>query len=87
MKEILEELGYEERLQLNKSRILIKYKDYQVCLDTVEGLGNFIEVEKISAENSKVVQHELHDFLKQLGVPEDQFESHPYDELVLRKSR
>jgi adenylate cyclase class 2 len=85
MKEVLELLDYEEALTINKSRIKTNYKDYTICLDTVEGLGSFIEVEKMSKGNSKTVQDELHAFLEELGITSDQFITLPYDELLLRK--
>ena len=33
-----------------------KYKEYEICLDEVEELGSFIEVEKMSDEDGEKVQ-------------------------------
>lgn len=85
MKDVLEFLGYEEMLRIQKTRMTTTYNDYTICLDIVKGLGTFIEIEKMSDEDSKTVQKELHLFLNHLGVNARQFETLPYDELLLRK--
>ena len=86
MKEILEHMGLHEAVQVHKTRRKTHYNDWEICLDEVEGLGSFIEVEKI-ADNPDVeaVQNELFDFLKSLGIkPEDRV-TNGYDTLVYRK--
>ncbi|MFH1316839.1 MAG: class IV adenylate cyclase [Candidatus Woesearchaeota archaeon] len=85
MREILLNLGYKEVLRINKLRRKFKFKDYEICLDDVEELGKFIEVEKISEEDSKKVQEELFRFLKDLGIREENRIEKGYDNLMWEK--
>ena len=71
LKEIIELLGFEKTIEVHKKRRKGNYHDYEICLDEVEGLGSFIEVEKLSDEDGKKVQKELFDFLKKLGIYEE----------------
>ena len=68
MKEIIELLGYFEVIKVNKKRIRCKYKDYEICLDDVENLGFFVEIEKFSDNDAESVRKELTDFLESLGI-------------------
>lgn len=61
---------------------------YEICLDDVDGLGSFIEVEKMTDGTvaSEVVQEELFQFLESVGVKrEDRVES-GYDTLAYERS-
>ena len=85
IKEILEHMGLHEVVQVHKVRRKTNYNDWEICLDQIEGLGAYIEIEKI-AENLDVeaVQKELFEFLQSLGVkPEDRVTT-GYDTLVYR---
>lgn len=79
-------MGYKPRVQIHKVRRKAKYKDYEICLDEVKGLGSFVEVEKITDdENADKVQDELFSFLESLGVSKDNRELHGYDTLIYLK--
>ena len=60
--------------QLIKKRIKTHVKDIAIVLDTVKGLGNFIEAERIvihtDPEKRKNIQQELFSFLYTLGIKE-----------------
>ncbi len=68
MTEMIELLGYEEYVRVNKKRKKCNYKNYEICLDEVENLGLYVEVEKMSDEDQEIVKQELIDFLVSLGV-------------------
>jgi adenylate cyclase class IV len=51
-------------------------------LDQVKGLGNFIEVEKFSTDDTFKIQEELFRFLETLGVKRKDRVLHGYDVLV-----
>ncbi len=87
MKEMLELINFRETIRLNKKRIKCKYNGYEICLDDVEGLGQFIEVEKITDENAEKVQEELFNFLISLGVKKEDRVTVGYDTLLHRISR
>lgn len=67
--EIVEHMGFHAVVRVNKKRIECKYEEMTICLDEIESLGNFIEVEKMSNdENGSKIQKQLIDFLEtQIG--------------------
>jgi hypothetical protein len=44
-------LNFKEVVRVVKKRKKTHYKDYEICLDEIENLGTFIEIEKIGNEN------------------------------------
>ena len=87
-REILQHMGLHEAVQVQKTRRKTNYNGWEICLDDVEGLGSFIEVEKI-ADNPdvEVIQNELFEFLKGLGIKSEERVTNGYDTLVYRKNR
>jgi adenylate cyclase class 2 len=72
LKDIFELLDFEQTVEVHKKRRKGNCRGYEICLDEVQEIGSFIEVEKMSDEDGEKVQNELFDFLKELGVnPED----------------
>lgn len=88
MRKILEYMGLHEAVQVHKTRQKSSYNDWEICLDDVEGIGSFIEVEKVAEDpDVEVVQKELFDFLKSLGVKDEDRVTHGYDTMVFRKNK
>lgn len=85
MAHICEQLGFVLHVRVNKVRRKGRYKDYEICLDEVEGLGSFIEVEKMSDKDGEEIQKELWEFLKSLGIEEKDRERYGYDILLEQK--
>ena len=84
--DIINLLDFKEVVQVNKKRQQCKYKDYTICLDEVENLGSYIEIEKMTKdEDSLKVQEELADFLFQLGVNKEDRVTMGYDTLIYNK--
>jgi adenylate cyclase class 2 len=83
---ILEMLGLKEAVRTIKTRQTTQYKDFEICIDEVEDLGAFIEVEKIAEEEgAEAVQKEMLAFLETLGVTQEDKVSKGYDILLLEK--
>lgn len=82
LEDIFELLGYENTVEVHKKRIKTNYKDYEICLDQVDGLGSYIEVEKMSDEEGEKVQNELFEFLQTLGVSKEDRVFNGYDTLI-----
>lgn len=81
--EIVEHMGFHEVVRVNKKRMQRKHEDMTICLDEIEGLGNFIEVEKMSGgENEAEIQEQLFEFLKTLGINSDDRIIKGYDTLI-----
>ncbi len=85
MEQALVLMGYKPVLKINKVRQKANYKDYEICIDDVEGLGAFIEIEKMSAEDPGKVLKELQSFLFSLGVSEADEVKKGYDILMFEK--
>jgi adenylate cyclase class 2 len=68
-------MGMELYSDLTKTRRKAKYEDIEICFDVVEGLGTFIEAERIAPDDTDAepVRRALWDFLTRLGIqPEDE---------------
>lgn len=92
MIEIVKLLKYQEAPTVDKKRTKTKYKDMTIELDVVKDLGEFIEVEKIVADENievrKNIQHELANFIETLGVSkEDLLVNSKYDIMLWEKNK
>jgi adenylate cyclase class 2 len=87
LQNILDALNFKPLITVNKQRISWDYKNYEISLDTVEGLGDFVEIEFIGQDNSdpKAVAAEMMNFLEKLDCGElsRDFKGYPY--LLLEK--
>lgn len=83
---IIINIGFEPYSEVTKIRRKGKFGDIEVCVDQVEGLGSFIEVEKLSDELSdpEVVKAELWDLFGDLGIDEKTQVVHGYDVMIKR---
>ncbi|MDD3246775.1 MAG: class IV adenylate cyclase [Methanosarcina sp.] len=85
---ILHALGFSDAGIVRKKREVFRAGEITVCLDAVEGLGEFLEVE-IIAEDEKDLETsrgKLFELLKQFGAGEKDSIRTSYLEMVLDKS-
>lgn len=88
MKETLLLMGYQEVIQVHKTRRKTNHNGWEICLDEIDGLGSFVEVEKITDEaDAEKVQNELFAFLEGLGVKREDRIFDGYDTLLYLKSK
>lgn len=92
MEKIIKLLGFKYYVQVDKKRIKTKYKDIEIVLDDVKGLGEFIEAEKMTSEDDpeirKKIPEELLAFLEIIGVPRtDQVIGGRYDTMLFEKMK
>ena len=71
MAAILDELGFEAVETVEKTRERFRVDEYTVTLDTVEGLGEFVEVETES-ETVEPAREGAVDLLEALGLDHDE---------------
>jgi adenylate cyclase, class 2 len=84
LREILFMMSYKKAVEIRKERQVAHYKDYEICIDEVEGLGSFIEMEKLSTdENVEEIQEEMFVFFESLGIKRDDRVTKGYDILLL----
>jgi len=79
MENILVSLGFRPASAVRKEREVYSLGDYRVMLDRVEGLGDFVEIEKKGLEYTP---QELIDLATQLGLEEERMERRSYMELL-----
>lgn len=79
----LDKIGYEEAFTVSKSRDSFLFKGFTICLDEVEKLGDFIEIEKSSdtREGEEDIRKECLSLLKELS-PGSEVETKKYGDLM-----
>jgi predicted adenylyl cyclase CyaB len=72
---------------LTKTRQKAKLTDIEICLDTVDQLGTFIEAEKLTADDAdyQAVIDELWVVFEALGITRDDEVTDGYDVLMNKK--
>jgi len=67
---MLERLGYVRGVTINKKRRIAKHKDIELCIDEIDELGDFVEVEKLAEDDADVdkIQNTLWELLVSMGV-------------------
>ncbi len=82
-------IGCEPFYQKKKTGSSYKYEDYLIELLTVEGLGDFIEIEKLEEreepDNLPIVLGTLKSILSRSGIDASEIEARSYSELILQK--
>lgn len=87
--EILKRLGFITVIRVNKSRKIYNLDKFTICLDSVNELGFFIEIETEVLQYSDIplAKDEAFSILKQLNIPRKKLERLSYLELLyLKKS-
>lgn len=88
MEVILMQLGYNQQIAMvEKTRRKTKWQDFEICVDAVVGLGDFVEVETFSDFDPTLVQEDLFLFLERLGIARENRVNRGYDVLVWAKDR
>lgn len=87
MEQMLLQMGHQEAVRMKKKRRKGTYKNWEVCVDEVEGLGSFVELEELTdnPENVEQIQHRMKTFLAELGVQAGDQALYRYDILLLQK--
>jgi len=70
LRKMLDVLNFKSIAKVDKLRKTWIYKDYEVALDSVKGLGDFVEIEYIGKDekvNPKKITEEMINFLKDIG--------------------
>ena len=77
-------LGWKPLVEVKKFRKKGKMGEYEICLDRVEKLGNYIELEKLTDDDASPdeVRKELFEALKPFGLSEKDEETKGYDTLI-----
>ncbi|MBO0791328.1 MAG: CYTH domain-containing protein [Ktedonobacteraceae bacterium] len=89
IEEALSANGLRKFVRISNQRIQYAHEQMKLCVDHVEGLGDFLEVETMCQEEHQVeqAQKDLHDFVARLALPALQPVQVGYVELWLRMHR
>lgn len=76
-------MGFQPTVRITKTRRVATIEDLSLCADDVEGVGGFLEIERLAPDHadSQTVQAELAVFAESLGIPAARV-SETYDSLV-----
>ncbi len=78
-------MGLERVIVVHKYRKEYRLNDLTICLDHLESLGEFIEIE--SLQKKDINKNVLKDFLQKLNIPEDQIIHQGYVTMLLAKNK
>lgn len=88
MEEAIFLMGFKEAVSVNKTRIITHYDNCEICIDDVENLGVFIEMEKLTKEGeSEKIQDKLFKFFESIGIAREDRIMLGYDVLTLQKNQ
>jgi len=88
MKKAITLMGFHAMAEVHKTRTKAKLNEWEICLDAVEGLGSFIELEEIAEDpDAEEIQEKMFSLLESLGVTRKDRVTHGYDTLVYMKNK
>ena len=78
---IFQLLGFKPMVTVKKTRRTGHYKNWEICIDEVEELGTFIEVEQMAEHDEDIepVRDAIMEFLRSLGITESDLLAKRYD--------
>lgn len=86
MLKVFEMMGYSEKTEVNKSREIYIYEDYEIAVDKIENLGLFFEVElKKQIDNPESGRQIIHNFLKTIGIKKYTLQERGYVSMLWNK--
>lgn len=87
LEQIIKHLNFLPYSDLTKTRQKAAHGELEICVDTVEGLGDFIEVEKLTSEDADYAEiaEELWQVLESFGVQRHDHVTDGYDVMMRRK--
>ncbi len=85
---IVQELGFVAFSDMSKIRQTGKLNDVEVCIDSVEGLGDFMELERLAGEDADhaAITDDLWRIMARLGIHRDDEVTDGYD-ILMKKLR
>jgi len=82
---ILECLGMRKLVEIDKDRKFAKFENYNLCLDNVKNLGNFMEIEIVTKTENQNAKENIIALAKKFGLGEENILKNTYNTLLCRK--
>ncbi len=78
-----EKLGFKEAFAVVKQREIYEFEQFEICLDQVDKLGDFVEIEKMVADSSEIeeVKKQCLELLQKIA-PEAEITNKKYGDLM-----
>ncbi len=88
MEDILLSLGFRKTLDVAKTRSIYHYRGVEICLDRIEGLGEFVELESMAETTAEIPKKrdELIALMHELGIAGEQIRESYLEMLLTRKT-
>jgi len=89
IQQILQQLGFQPVLIIQKERRIYRYKQATISLDYIESLGAFLEIEQVIQEKEqyKNARNNLFGLLRELGLQPEKSIRKSYLELLLEQQK
>jgi adenylate cyclase, class 2 len=86
---IIHHIGFEPYSDLTKTRCKAKVGDIEICIDVVDGLGEFVEAEKLTDEDAdyETTVAELWQVLERYGVDRTNQVTDGYDVMMKKQQK
>ncbi|HZS43179.1 MAG TPA: class IV adenylate cyclase [Candidatus Paceibacterota bacterium] len=85
MEQALFLMGYQLSNRVIKNRRTTHFEEFEICIDNVDKLGSFIEIERKTNDDEELVRKDLNKFMISIGVaPEDEVHK-GYDIMAVEK--
>ncbi len=86
IREMLAMMNYKKQLEIKKLRTKTEYKGDEICIDEVDGLGSYIEMERLSRDgNPAIIQEELWRLFDSIGIARTDRIDKGYDILLMER--
>jgi adenylate cyclase class 2 len=87
MEHMLLLMGFKKAVCTKKKRLKTRHGNWEICIDEVEGLGAFIELEELADEQVDIapIHVAMRAFLKSIGIAVEDTGLKRYDILMLEK--
>lgn len=92
MHNILSKIGFEVLVVVNNTKKVFNNKTYEVVIETVEGLGNFLEIELLDSKHVNIesvgkIKNSMREYLNSLGIEVGEEMNAGKPELLIKKSK
>jgi adenylate cyclase class 2 len=79
---LFKKIGFNKILSIKKEREIYRLDDFELCIDKVDKIGDFIEIEILKQNFNRT---KLNNLMKKLGLAEDLIIEETYPELLIKR--
>jgi len=79
---LFKKIGFNKILSIKKEREIYRLDDFELCIDKVNKIGDFIEIEILKQNFNRT---KLNNLMKKLGLAEDLIIEETYPELLIKR--